>query len=288
MGAGLGQTEKGPMAAAGRRHYLMCPPTFYTVAYEINPWMHADETTDTDLAVCQWERLRDVYLDLGHTVETIDPLPGLPDMVYAANGALVVDGLVYSALFRHPQRQPEGPAYESWFADRGYPTRTARCVNEGEGDILVAGRTVLAGSGFRTSRAAHDELRQLLTAARGADAPEVVGLELVDPRYYHLDTALAVLRDDEIAYHPPAFSPASRALLAERYPDAITVGADDAAGLGLNAVSDGEHVVVTPAATRFADQLRERGYTPVPVPTTELLKGGGGAKCCTLEIRPAR
>lgn len=275
------------MAAAARRHYLMCPPTYYTVAYEINPWMHADQATDTPAAVRQWQRLRDVYRDLGHTVETIDPLPGLPDMVYAANGALVVDGAVYSARFRYPQRQSEGPAYQKWFADHGYVTHTAQHVNEGEGDILVAGRAVLAGTGFRTTRAAHDELRALLAATSGADAPQVVGLELVDPRYYHLDTALAVLRDDEIAYHPPAFSPATQALLADHYPDAVHVSADDAAVLGLNAVSDGEHVVVTPAATRFADQLRERGYTPVPVPTTELLKGGGGAKCCTLEIRPA-
>ncbi|MCL2091553.1 MAG: arginine deiminase family protein [Micrococcales bacterium] len=286
MGRGRVDGE-GPMGAAGRRHYLMCPPTFYTVAYEINPWMHADQATDTALAVRQWQRLREVYRDLGHTVETIDPLPGLPDMVYAANGALVVDGVVYSAKFRHPQRQPEGPAYQAWFDDRGYRTHTAQHVNEGEGDILVAGRTVLAGTGFRTTRAAHDELRALLTATSGADAPEVVGLELVDPRYYHLDTALTVLRDDEIAYHPDAFSPATQALLADRYPDAVEVGADDAAVLGLNAVSDGQHVVMTPAATRFADQLRERGYTPVPVATSELLKGGGGAKCCTLEIRPA-
>jgi len=275
------------MGTATRRHYLMCPPTYYTVSYEINPWMHADQATDTSLALRQWQRLRDVHLDLGHTVETIDPLPGLPDMVYAANGALVVDGVVCSARFRYPERQPEGPAYQQWFADHGYRTRTAAQVNEGEGDILVAGRTVLAGTGFRTTRAAHDELRHLLTDALGADAPEVIGLELVDPRYYHLDTALTVLAPDEIAYHPPAFSPAARALLADRYPDALLVGPDDAAVLGLNAVSDGEHVVVTPAATRFAAQLRERGYTPIGVDTTELLKGGGGAKCCTLEIRPA-
>jgi len=268
-----------PGPSPTRRHYLMCPPTYYAVTYEINPWMHADQATDTAVALAQWERLRDVYLDLGHTVEVIDPLPGLPDMVYAANGAMVVAGTVYSASFLYPQRQPEGPAYERWFTDRGYETFTAQHTNEGEGDMLVAGDLVLAGTGFRTSREAHEELRGLLGV-------EVLGLELVDPRYYHLDTALTVLAPGEIAYHPPAFSPEARELLAHRFPDAVIVGADDAAVLGLNAVSDGKHVVVAPAATRFADQLRERGYAPIPVPTTELLKGGGGAKCCTLEIRP--
>jgi N-dimethylarginine dimethylaminohydrolase len=276
-------TSTAPGATA--RHYLMCRPTFYTVSYEINPWMHPDRATDTALAVSQWERLRDVYLDLGHTVETIDPIDGLPDMVYAANGATVVDGLVYSARFRYPERGPEGPAYQKWFADRGYVTHTAERVNEGEGDILVAGDQLLAGTGFRTTREAHAEIAALT-------GHPVVSLELVDPHYYHLDTALAVLSSDptdpQVAYHPPAFAPAALEQLRTLFPDAVLVDAQDAAGLGLNAVSDGEHVIVAPAATRFADQLRERGYTPIPVPTTELLKGGGGAKCCTLEIRPAR
>jgi N-dimethylarginine dimethylaminohydrolase len=262
------------------RHYLMCPPAHYTVSYEINPWMHADRPTDTALAMQQWERLRSVYLDLGHKVDLIDPIPGLPDMVYAANGATVVDGIVYSAKFRHPERQPEGPAYLGWFAEHGFTTHDAQLVNEGEGDILMVGDVLLGGSGFRTTVEAHHELATVV-------GHEVITLELVNPSYYHLDTALAVLAPDQIAYHPPAFSDRSLEILRTRYPDAILVGDEDASALGLNAVSDGEHVIVAPAATRLADQLRERGYEPIPVSTTELLKGGGGAKCCTLEIRPA-
>ncbi|MFC8190334.1 dimethylargininase [Cellulomonas sp. NPDC057328] len=264
------------------RHYLMCEPTHYTVSYEINPWMDKTRHTDADLAVRQWRTLRDTYLDLGHTVETIDPLPGLPDMVYAANGATVVDGVVYSARFRYPERQPEGPAYQKWFADRGWVTHTAAQTNEGEGDLLVVGDLVLAGTGFRTARAAHAELQELV-------GRPVISLELVDPHYYHLDTALAVLSSDpadpQIAYYPPAFSPGSRSVLRQLFPEAVVATEDDAAALGLNAVSDGEHVVVAPAATHLAGALRERGYTPIPVDTSELLKGGGGAKCCTLELR---
>ena len=181
----------------------MCEPVHYTVSYEINPWMDKTRFTDADLAVRQWRTLRDVYLELGHTVETIDPVPGLPDMVYAANGATVVDGVVYSARFRHPERQPEGPAYQKWFADRGYVTHTAAQTNEGEGDLLLVGDLVLAGTGFRTERAAHAELQELF-------GRPVVSLDLVSPHYYHLDTALAVLSSDpaepQIAYYPPAFS----------------------------------------------------------------------------------
>ncbi|UJP41035.1 dimethylargininase [Cellulomonas palmilytica] len=270
--------------APGRtdRHYLMCEPVHYTVSYEINPWMDKTRYTDVELALRQWRTLRDTYLDLGHTVELIDPLPGLPDMVYAANGATVVGGVVYSAKFRYPERQPEGPAYQKWFADRGYVTHTAAQINEGEGDILVVGDLVLAGTGFRTDRAAHAEAQELF-------GRPVISLELVDPHYYHLDTALAVISSDpaspQVAYYPPAFSAGSRAVLDQLFPDAIHATASDAAALGLNAVSDGENVVVAPGARDLAAALRERGYTPIPVDTSELLKGGGGAKCCTLEIR---
>ncbi len=270
------------MTAARPRHYLMCEPTHYTVSYEINPWMNATRFTDRDLAVSQWRVLRDTYLDLGHTVDLIDPVPGLPDMVYAANGATVVDGVVYSARFRYPERAAEGPAYQKWFADRGYVTHTAAETNEGEGDLLTVGGVVLAGTGFRTDRASHAEAQELF-------GRPVISLELVDPHYYHLDTALAVLSSDpahpQVAYYPPAFSAGSRRVLERMYPDAVLATEGDAAALGLNAVSDGHHVVVAPGAVDLADALARRGFEPIAVDTSELLKGGGGAKCCTLEIR---
>lgn len=273
-------TTHAPGATA--RRYLMCEPTYYTVSYEINPWMHKDRPTETALAVQQWRRLRDTYLDLGHTVELIDPIPGLPDMVYAANGATVVDGIVYSARFRYPERQPEGPAYQKWFADRGFVTHTAARINEGEGDMLVAGRLVLAGTGFRTERSAHAEAQELF-------GHPVISLELVDPHYYHLDTALAVISSDptdpQVAYFPAAFSAGSRAVLEQLFPDALLATERDAQALGLNIVSDGQHVVHAPGAVDLAAKLRERGYDTIAVDTSELLKGGGGAKCCTLEIR---
>ena len=267
------------------RHYLMCSPKHFEVSYEINPWMDVTRATDTARAVRQWETLRATYLAWGHTVDLIEPIPGLPDMVYAANGATVVDGLVYSAKFTYPERAAEGPAYQKWFADQGFVTQTAAETNEGEGDILMVGDVILGGSGFRTAVAAHAELAALT-------GREVVTLELVDPHYYHLDTALAVIDSEPasplIAYYPPAFSAASQAVLAARYPDAIMASDSDAVALGLNAVSDGRRVVVAPGAVDLAAQLRERGFEPFGVDTSELLKGGGGAKCCTLEIRHAQ
>ncbi len=264
--------------AATRRRYLMCEPRYFAVEYAINPWMDPSVPVDTELAVQQWRGLVDTYRQLGHDVSQIEPVDGLPDMVFAANGATVANSRVYGAKFLHAERAAEGPAYLNWFRAAGFDTHDAQYVNEGEGDLLVAGSRLLAGTGFRTDPAAHAE------AGKALGLP-VVTLELVDPRYYHLDTALCVLGPDEIAYFPGAFSARSQAVLRDLYPDAIIATAADAAVLGLNAVSDGYHVVLPVEAVELAAVLLVRGYQPVPVHLSELRKAGGGPKCCTLELR---
>jgi N-dimethylarginine dimethylaminohydrolase len=260
------------------RRYVMCPPTYFAVEYAINPWMVPGVAVDRQRALAQWETLRGTYLDLGHRVDVLAPVPGLPDMVYAANGATVVGGTVLAARFRHPQRAAEAVAHATWFRRAGLRVVEPEFVNEGEGDLLVVGDLVLAGHGFRTDPRGHAEAARVL-------GREVVSLELVDPRYYHLDTAIAVLDAATIAWLPEAFGPASRAVLHERFPDAVIADPADAAVLGLNAVSDGRNVVLPARATRLAAAVAERGFVPVPVDLSELLKGGGGPKCCTLEVR---
>ena len=264
---------------ATARRYLMCPPEHFAVTYAINPWMRPDQPTDAGLAMRQWARLRQVYLDLGHDVRTIEPVAGLPDMVYAANGATVVDGTVLGVRFAHPERAGEAGAYLDWFREHGYEdVREAGVVNEGEGDILFTGQVLLAGYGFRSDLAAAGEL----AAAFGVP---VVSLRLVDPRYYHLDTALCVLDADTAMYYPAAFDDDARAAIAGEFAELIEAKDEDAEVLGLNAVSDGLHVVLPVQARNLAAQLRERGFDPIGVDLSELLKGGGGPKCCTLELR---
>jgi N-dimethylarginine dimethylaminohydrolase len=259
------------------RRYAMTPPAFFAVEYAINPWMDTSTPVDTDLAVRQWEDLLATYCALGHTVDLVEPVAGLPDMVYAANGGLVVDGKAVVARFAYPQRAGEAAAWAEWMAANGFEPRYTHHTNEGQGDLLVVGPMILAGYGFRTDKRAHDEVARIV----GLPA---VSLELVDPRFYHLDTALAVLDEKTIAYYPPAFSDESKARLRELFPDAIEVASSDAYVLGLNAVSDGRHVVLPATATGFARQLVEAGFEPVPVDLSELLKGGGSVKCCTLEV----
>ncbi|MCP2341721.1 dimethylargininase [Actinomadura rupiterrae] len=270
-----------PVRTATSRRYLMCPPRHFDVTYSINPWMEPGKPVDADLAMAQWDRLRNLYVGLGHRVELIDPIPGLPDMVFAANGATVVDGRVLAARFKHEQRAAEGPAYAAWFRERGHTVHDGAFVNEGEGDLLVTGDRILAGHGFRTDPRAHAE-------AEAALGLPVVPLTLVDPRFYHLDTALAVLDHEEVMYYPAAFDARSRAVLEELYPDAITATDADAEVFGLNAVCDGRHVLLPEQAVHLIDRLWERGFVPIGVDLGELLKSGGSAKCCTLEIRPAR
>jgi N-dimethylarginine dimethylaminohydrolase len=257
---------------------LMCRPEHFTVSYRINPWMHPEDPTDTSLALRQWSVLYDTYLELGFQVDLIDPVPGLPDMVYAANGGFVLDGIAYGAKFHYAERGPEGPAYMEWFATQGLEVVEPESVNEGEGDFLLVGDTIVAASGFRSDTSSHREIADIY-------GREVVSLQLVNPSFYHLDTALAVIDSSTIAYLPSAFDEPSLGILRERYPDALIATEEDAAVLGLNSFSDGHNVVIAKRATTFARDLIERGYNPIGVDLSELLLGGGGVKCCTLELR---
>jgi N-dimethylarginine dimethylaminohydrolase len=260
------------------RHFLMCPPAHFDVVYAINPWMHPERGADAARAVEEWERLRAAYEHAGHAVATITPKRGLPDMVFAANSALVLDGTAVLARFRHPQRTGEERAYERWFRAHGFDVRRTEHVHEGEGDFACAGDIVLGGYGFRTDPAAHREIEAIIDR-------EIVTLELVDARFYHLDTALFVLDDSQIAYYPGAFSPDALADLQHRYPDAVIVSERDAISFGCNATSDGQNVFLPAGADTLASELEGRGFMPVPIALPELRKSGGSVKCCTLELR---
>jgi len=271
-------SPEAPVRTALKRTILMCKPSYFTVVYRINPWMDPAVPTDTALAVAQWQTLYDTYVGLGFDVHLIDPIDGLPDMVYAANGGFVIDNIAYGAAFTYPQRQPEGPAYMDWFRENGFDVRVPREINEGEGDFLLVGDVILAGTGFRSASNSHEEVSAIY-------GRPVITLNLVNPNFYHLDTAIAVLDDTNIAYLPSAFDEPSLAILRERYPDAVIATEEDAAILGLNSYSDGYNVVIAARAKDFERQLRERGYNPIGVDLSELLLGGGGVKCCTLELR---
>ncbi len=174
-----------PPRRATPRRYLMCPPAHFEVTYSINPWMNPMKPVDVPLALTQWGDLCDRFRALGHTVHELDPRPGLPDMVYAANGATVIDGRVLGARFAFEQRAAEADAHLEWFRAHGYrEVHEPEHVNEGEGDFAVTASYLLAGRGYRASPLSHGEAQEFF-------GRPVIGLDLVDPRFYHLDTALA-------------------------------------------------------------------------------------------------
>nr|WP_200212417.1 dimethylargininase [Micromonospora veneta] len=260
----------------------MCSPEHFAVEYAINPWMDVTAPVDAELAVKQWDRLRETLVGLGHEVHLLTPEAGLPDMVFAANGAFMVDGTVYGAQFKHEQRAAEAAVHRAFYESRGWRFIAPSETNEGEGDFAYLpeahGGLVLAGHGFRTELPAHAEAQEAL-------GRPVVSLHLIDPRFYHLDVALASIDDENIVYYPGAFSAASQKVLAQLFPDAVVADDEDALAFGLNLVSDGANVVLNSESTRLAGKLKAAGYTPVPVELAELKKGGGSVKCCIAELR---
>src|SRR6202045_4121042 len=270
------KTARTTERTARIRHYVMTPPRFFAVDYAINPWMDTNTPVDAGVAVKQWEHLRDTYRRLGHVVDLVAPVPGLPDMVYAANGGLILNGAALVARFKYPQRQQESIAYADWMRSHGYTPVQTQHVNEGQGALLPVGEMILAGTGFRTDPRAHAEIAAIF-------GRPVVTRHLVDPRFDHLDTPLSVLDETTIAYYPPAFTEYSRAQLETLFPDALVVEIAHAEVFGLNAISDGRHVVHPAAAVGFTEKLGQAGLEPIGVEMSELLKGGGSVKCCTLE-----
>lgn len=264
---------------AENKTILMCPPTYFDIEYEINPWMHQNDQPAEDTAASQWQRLYKIYTDqLGWHIELIQPVKGLPDMVFATDCSLIIDGKIMLSHFRYPERRPETDQFEKWFKDKGYTDiKHSNPFFEGGGDTMKFGDKIIAGYGFRSDRAAHDELAEYFSR-------EVISLKIVDPRFYHLDTSLAVLSDDTVAYFPGAIDQESRNLLKAKVPNLIEASEEEAIGFGLNAVSDGHTVICSNESESLLQKYRTAGFDVIGTPILEFRKSGGGVKCLTLEL----
>lgn len=262
------------------KRILMCSPDFFLVEYEINPWMDTKNQVDPKLAKKQWQELYHVYTEkLGWDVELIKPVKSLPDMVFTANGALVIDGKVALPTFRAPDRQPETAHFKKWFEDNGYSEFiTPKYDFEGEGDALVWNNIVFAGYPWRSDKAAHPELKKFFNK-------KVIDVQLTNASFYHLDTALTIVDDETVAIYPPLFTEESLKAIREAVPNVIEAAKSDTYAYGLNAMSDGKSIVLSDRATGLIDQYKKRGMSVYPVPISEFQKSGGGVKCLTLELR---
>lgn len=258
---------------------LMCPPEYYGIEYEINPWMRKEDNSDRERSRQQWSGLVTLLTNLGAQVEQMTPVVGLPDMVFTANAGVVFRDLFVTSRFRHAERQGESEHFERWFAEHGYRVVSLPSASafEGAGDALFCGETLFTGYIYRSEIKAHHELGRLLER-------EVLSLELVNPRYYHLDTCFCPLAPGVALYYPPAFDEYGQKVLAENIANLIPVEEEDAFRFGCNAVVVGTNVVINAGSPRLAEQLAKNGFQPIQTELTEYIKSGGSAKCLTLRL----
>jgi N-dimethylarginine dimethylaminohydrolase len=258
---------------------LMCRPDHYGIEYEINPWMHVAVQVDHELAQAQWDALHHTYLDLGLEIELAEPVAGLPDMVFTANAAVLWDGRAVISNFHHPERAGEEPHWRRELEALGFEVHELpRSLSfEGAGDALFVGDRLFCGSGFRTDRESHRPVARILEV-------EVVSLELIDSRFYHLDTCFCPLDATTVLAAPDAFSEVSARLIRELIPNLIEVSVEVAAGFACNAMPIGAHVVSSLTIAQLAEPLQAAGFTTLPLPMGEFLKAGGGVRCLSLPL----
>lgn len=257
---------------------LMCPPDFYGIEYEINPWMKRSVPSDFVRSQQQWKSLHDTLIHLGVDIRLMSPIKGLPDLVFTANAGLVWRETVFVASFRHEARQPETQVDTEWFTSQGFSVRNLPVGRffEGAGDALFCGDTLFAGYLVRSDAGA----MQWLGDQMGC---RVIPVQLVDHRFYHLDTCFCPLTPDTAIYYPPAFDDYARRALTQ-IPHLIEVRDDEAARFGCNAVVVGRNVVMNAGCPKLEADLRGRGFTPHSIELGEFLKSGGSAKCLTLRL----
>ena len=257
----------------------MCRPDHYGIEYEINPWMRVAVQVDHALAQAQWDALHRTYLDLGLAIELAEPVAGLPDMVFTANAAVLWDGRAVLSNFHHAERAGEEPHWRRELERLGFEVHELpRSLSfEGAGDALFVGDRLFCGSGFRTDRESHRPVARILEV-------EVVSLELVDSRFYHLDTCFCPLDATTVLAAPDAFSEESARLIRQLVPNLIEVSVEVAAGFACNAMPVDGQVVSSLTIAQLAAPLRSAGFTILPLPMGEFLKAGGGVRCLSLPL----
>ena len=271
-------------------HLLMCEPAHFAINYSINPWMEPAKWAAAAHAVAeqQWAGLQETLRASGAAIDYVAPQAGLPDLVFTANAAVVLDGVALLARFRHPERQGEEPVFASAFeglAERGLIERTVTLpdgvVMEGAGDCLFdeARNLFWMGFGQRSERRAVDAVAQTFGLA-------VVPLELVDPRFYHLDTAFCPLPTGDVIYHAGAFTDEGRIEIARRVPESkrIVLSDEEAAQFSANAVCVGRTIVMSRCTDSLRKRLERRGYRVAATPLDTFLGSGGSAACLTLRL----
>jgi len=262
---------------------LMCAPSHYGIEYEINPWMDITKQVLPAEAVQQWEQLHHTLAGLGIDIALIQQEPGVPDMVFTANAGLWYQNKIVLPHFKYPERQKETPFFRNWFLQQGfslwndYDLEHPRIAHfEGAGDGLLAGDTLFVGYGFRSDKAFYEQ-------ASYFDHSKLIYCELVNPKFYHIDTCFCPLNAHQAIWYPDAFSKEAQKNMRATI-ELIDVPAEEAAHFACNAVVYDRHIVIPAATPILTNKLRDLGMTVHHCEMTEYIKAGGACKCLTLRI----
>jgi N-dimethylarginine dimethylaminohydrolase len=275
------------------RHFLMTDASHYDVHYQINPWMRPDAwqanpAAGRVAARAASSQLRDALQSAGATVDRMDGVAGLPDLVFPANAAIVLDGRVLLARFRYPERQGEEAVFTAAFETlrtRGVVEEIAPLpegvFQEGAGDCIwdMSRRLFWAGHGQRSTLNSISAIQQMF-------GQETVALELRTDRFYHLDTCFCPLEGGKLLYYPPAFT--EEALMAihtrVRPEDRIAASDEEAAAFCVNAVNIGRHLIMAEPPASLREKIRLNGFTVTGIDLAPFILSGGGAYCMTLRL----
>lgn len=266
-------------APAGGWRYLMCPPEYFRVLYEINSWMHTQVAVDPERARTQWDRLVSVMRSAGAEVDLLEPREGLPDLVFTANAGIVNGIQFVPARFRHPERQRETPHNVAWFRSRGYTITELpeHVVHEGAGDALPFGGVLVSAYRMRSDAASHAYLSRLTGAA-------VRSVELVDPRLYHLDLTFCPLDDRRAMVAPCAWDRYGQRVIEHLVPEPLVLEPDEALAFCANSVVIGTTVIMPSCPRRVGRLLEGWGFDVEVVEVTEFQKAGGACHCLVLAL----
>jgi N-dimethylarginine dimethylaminohydrolase len=258
---------------------LLCPPDYYGIEYEINPWMDRTHNASPDLARAQWTRLKETLRSLGCQIELVLPQPKLPDMVFTANAGLVSGKKFIPSTFRFPQRQGEEVFFRNWFLEHGYRAITLPddLYFEGEGDALFCGEVLFCGYRFRSDIRSHQKIGETLNCL-------AISVELVQDRFYHLDTCFCPLTSESAIWYPAAFDEYGQRAIRHHVKQLVDVEPEEAAHFACNAVVLGRDIVLADNSPKLVAALRGCGFRTHELAMTEFIKAGGACKCLTLFI----
>ncbi len=279
--------------------FLMCRPEHFSVFYEINPWMKTENSVDQLLALEQWDALCEAIENAGGTIKQIQPVAGLPDMVFTANAGLILHNQrrVILSNFKHKERKGEEEHFRRFFEQHGYEVESVSAPFEGAGDALFLDGYLMGGHGFRSDIMAYcggnHELGFRDCIEFHIDPPWLI-LPLIDPRFYHLDTCFCPLTNGDYLIYPGAVADETRLAIQLFGKREIEVDEDEAVKFACNAVLVpdirangqimGNTVLMPSGCPKTVEQLTEIGYNVVPLDMSEFIKSGGACKCLTLRL----